>query len=238
MKRTALLFVLVLATQASAQESPWPRVPPRAPVQQASEARNDSPRLYAGAGVETVSGPEVTLNGRALQYNRPSSYNFPPAAPIGVLRFDLPLHRFLLAGIQAGVMSWRTETEGLLGRSPHYTFDLGAVARLRVGLGAYGRHELVGSLVFGPSFDVADDGPRSYGASSDSHVGVHAGGFVGYQYFPLSSAFGVFAEGGLTYHRLTQTIAYEIDGRGSRDELIYQPIQGFLRGGLMLVLFR
>jgi hypothetical protein len=237
-KRAALLCVFMLATQASAQEPPWPRVPPRAPVQQASQARNDSPRLYAGAGVETVSGSEVTLNGRALQYERPSSYNFPPAAPIGVLRVDMPLHRLLLAGVQAGVMSWRTETERVMGRSPHYTFDLGAVARLRIGLGAYGRHELVGSVVVGPSFDVADEGPRGYGASIDAHVGVHAGGFAGYQYFPLSSPFGVFAEGGLTYHRLTQTIEYEIDGRGSRDELIYQPIQGFVRGGLMLVLFR
>jgi hypothetical protein len=58
------------------------------------------------------------------------------------------------------------------------------------------------------------------------------------QYLPQRTPFGIFVEGGFTYHRLTQTIAYEIDGKRGRDDLTYQPMQLFLRAGLMLVLFR
>jgi hypothetical protein len=236
-----LTCALFVAGPASAQESPWPREPPKVQARAAEEpsaARTGSPRLYAGVGLEIVSGPQVKLNGETLRYNRVSGDLIGPGGPVGMLRLDVPLHRFLLLGVQGALTTWSTTTERTFAYGPHVTFDVSGVARFRLGLGSYRRHEIVASIALGPSFDVPSTAPRNFGESIDSHVGVHVGGFVSYQYFPLRSPLGVFVEGGLTYHHVTQTNHYEIEGRSSRDELSYHPSQVFLRGGLMLVFFR
>lgn len=197
---------------------------------QQEEPPADSLRLSFGLGLGMAVGPSGTVDGEVVRGNRPRSLPLPTA----VVRAEVPLGRFVLLGLQGTGFYWETPNGEDFGDTGHLTFDLSALARVRIAFGSYHRHEIVLSVPFGPSFDRYDIGPRRFGGRLDNELGWHAGAFAGYQLIRGGSFWGLFGEVGLIYHRLPKAIEYQ----SSTVELVYEPEYLFIRAGLILLPFR
>ena len=246
MKRAARGWLLaahvwLFAAQAAAQ-APAPQTDPSAklryetlPVSFGAGAtvteplpklRNETLRISFGAGVTAVVGPELQVNDQPVEEDNPGGLPLPSL----VVRFDIPVHSLILLGVQSAFFGWETGNGELFGEEWHTTLDVGAVVRGRFVLDSGRRQELLLSLPFGPSFDFFDLGPRRYGAELENDLGWHAGLIFGYQYLAVRGL-GFFLEGGFSYHHISKTIEYPI----GRDELLYQPVDLFVRGGGVLL---
>lgn len=190
----------------------------------------DSLRVSLGPALGMVVGPNGTVDGQAVQGNRPRSLPLPTA----VVRADVPVGRFVLLGVQSTAFYWNTHSDENFGDTGHLTFDVSTLVRARIGFGSYHRHEIVLSVPFGPSFDSFDIGPRRFGGKLDNEVGWHAGAFAGYQFIRGRSFWGLFGEVGLIHHRLPKTIEYQ----SSTEKLVFEPQHLFIRAGLILLPFR
>lgn len=198
-----------------------------------TELRGDSLRLSAGIGYVAVSGPAVETDGRDVEHDSPGLLPLPVSL---IARVDYPLHSLLLLGVQGTVFFWEETSDEYFGADAHYTFDTGGVVRLRFDLERLlfptGLNEIVVSVPFGPSFDVFEAGPRTYGAVLDNETGWHTGLAVGYQFLRSNDPWGAFVEVGFTIHRLPKTYTYQLEpDRIATEEVIYRPVEVFLRAG-------
>lgn len=232
MTRTASLLMLLLASTAliTARASAQPiDVRPLAPV------RTETLRLALGIGVSAVGGTDVENNGRSVAGDYPAMLPMPSLNA----RADFPIHSHLLVGVQSALFYWAvTSGRDLFGDTGHTTIDLGAIARLRFAFGGtkFG-HEILGSVVVGPTFDIYDPSPRSYGASFENEVGWHTGLLGGYQLI-RRDGWGMFADVGFTWHYIPETYEYQLESdRRATEEMIYRPVEVFLRAGFLLLPF-
>jgi hypothetical protein len=227
-----LAAVIVIGIAASsARVAAQPALP-----QAITALRSDSLRMSAGIGYVTVSGPEVETDGRQVGDDSPRLLPLPASL---IARVDYPLHSLLLLGVQGTVFFWEETSDEYFGADAHYTFDTGGVIRLRFDIEPRiipnGLNEVVVSVPLGPSFDVFDAGPRSYGGVLDNELGWHTGLAVGYQFLRSNGPWGAFVEVGFTIHRLPKTYTYQLEpDRNATEEVIYRPVELFLRAGGIL----
>jgi hypothetical protein len=228
--RLALLLAIAWLTSlpASAQ---WVDVSHQAREERSTEVL----RLSLGAGFSMVAATETETNGRRTSGDTPEWFPMPAL----VARVDYPVHALVLLGVQGSLFYWQDSSGKLFGDSGHTVIDTSVVGRLRFGFGTRSRHEIVLSAPFGPTFDVFDASPRSYGGSLDNEVGWHTGLFVGYQMMRKTSLWGWFGEIGFTWHHIPKTYTYQLEGaRSATEEMLYQPLSLFIRAGGMLLPFR
>lgn len=232
MIRAALLLVLASAWLSTARASAqWVDVSHEAPV----ETNTETLRLAVGGGASAVVAGDYETNGSAVHGDGPTSLPMPSL----VARIDYPAHAHLLLGVQSSLFLWQDFGADLFGDTGHVTLGTSAVARLRFAFGTRVRHEILAWVPFGPTFDFFGASPRSYGASLDNNVGWHAGFAVGYQMVRKKSPWNWFGEIGFTWYRIPKTYSYQLEPeRRAIEELIYQPVEVFIRAGGMLLPFR
>jgi hypothetical protein len=213
----ASLAWLTFASIASAQP---------AAVREPPNVKTERVRVALGAGLSAVGGPDVDVDGEAIEEEGPGSLPMPSI----VARVELVLSDLFLVGVQGSVFGWEGASPDSFGDDWHSTIDASALLRLRWSVGSYERNELLASIQLGPSFDKHEMGPRRYGADATHHVGWHTGVLVGYQYSPVRNPIGFFLEAGVIYHRLAMSLEYE----NATVEIIHQPIEALIRGGMMI----
>lgn len=219
----ALLIGLSIARPGAAQEG--------AAREAVVRIERETLRIAIGSGFSLMAGPSLEVNGDAQGGYRSQSGIVP--VPSLLARADHPLGKLVLLGLQGSFIYWRMPTDDNFGASGHFLFDLSALVRLRWVPGV-NDSEILLTIPIGPTFDTSDLGARTFGGELHEEVGWHTGFAITYQQLPPETWCGFFGEVGFTWHYVSKSVEYET---GS-DELLYQPEDFFIRGGLLLLLFR
>lgn len=191
------------------------------------DASTETPRLTLGAGFAGTFGAFVDIDGQGVTTEQPEKTFWPEL----IVRADMPVSELLLLGVQTTFMRWQTTANEYFGTS-HYMFDVGALVRVRFRNAAETpEHELLLSIPVGPTFEFFDLGWRNHGTTVDNEVGWHAGLIFSYQYVPPRSLLGYFGELGFTYHSVPKTFHHDT----SREDVLYDVKELFIRGGFMLL---
>lgn len=179
-------------------------------------------------GFNLVVGPEVSTNGRSDGH---PNGGLPGPGPTLAFRFEWVLSEVLLLGVEARGFVWTTDTEQALGYQSHDTLDLGVQPGYRIA-GIDGHHsELHVSLPIGIGVERFRARTAPLRERVEGSPSFHVGALVGYQRRWHRSAWGHVFEAGVIYHHVRKRFVYAV---GRADEVVYQPIDLFLRAGLVV----